>query len=379
MNAAPPPPPRIAFYAPLKPPDDPTPSGDRTMARLLMAALRQAGFAPFLASRQRMREGAGDPARQERLLREAARRAEALIARCRSLPAAERPRLWFTYHGYYKAPDAIGPRVAAALGIPYVVAEGSRAAKRAKGPWALYHAASEAALDAADGLIAMTARDRPALAAALRPGQRLIDLPPFLDATGWPMPAPRTGLGGRPRLLAVAMMREGAKLVSYRELAAILGRVSDRDWHLDLVGDGPARPAVEAAFSLLRDRVTFHGRVEERARLAALYAGADLFLWPAVDEAYGMVLLEAQAMGVPVIAGGHGGVASVVEHGRTGLITPADELGDFADALASLLDDPARRVAMGRAGADWVRRERSLPQAAATLRAALAPLLDRPA
>ena len=71
----------------------------------------------------------------------------ALSGACRR---TSRPRLWFTYHVYYKAPDWIGPRVARGLGIPYVVAEGSRAAKRAQGPWALGHAGAEAALDRAD-------------------------------------------------------------------------------------------------------------------------------------------------------------------------------------------------------------------------------------
>ncbi len=60
--------------------------------------------------------------------------ADKLIAKYKKLPKAKRPQAWFTYHLYYKAVDWIGPRVAAALDIPYLVAEASHAPKRARGP-----------------------------------------------------------------------------------------------------------------------------------------------------------------------------------------------------------------------------------------------------
>ena len=55
------------------------------------------------------------------------------LRRCAAAPAAA-PELWFTYHLYHKAPDWLGPRIAGALGIPYVVAEASFAPKQAGGP-----------------------------------------------------------------------------------------------------------------------------------------------------------------------------------------------------------------------------------------------------
>ncbi|MBK1671374.1 hypothetical protein CKO28_25570, partial [Rhodovibrio sodomensis] len=58
---------RVAFYAPLKPPDDPVPSGDRRMAQLLWQALERAGCTVELAGRLRSRDAHGDPARQRRL------------------------------------------------------------------------------------------------------------------------------------------------------------------------------------------------------------------------------------------------------------------------------------------------------------------------
>lgn len=265
----------VAFYAPLKSPDHPVPSGDRAMARLLMRALERAGFAPTLASVLRTYDPAGDA--HPRLAEAAAAEADRFLA------SGARPALWFTYHLHYKAPDWIGPRVARALDIPYVVAEGSRAPRRATGPHAFGHAAAEAALDRADAILCLTARDRVALEAARPPGQRLVDLQPFLDLDAWPRTtaAPRAG---PPRLVAVGMMRAGDKLASYRGLAEALARVS-HDFHLTLVGDGPARGAVEALFAPLGDRVALAGLVEDRARLAALLARSDLLVWPAVNEA----------------------------------------------------------------------------------------------
>src|SRR5690348_8123687 len=113
---------RIAFYAPLKPADHPTPSGDRRMAQLFLDALRGAGHAPFVASRLRSYDRAGDRLRQARLARIGQAAAERLLWRWDREPHAA-PELWFTYHLYYKAPDHLGPRVSSALGIPYVVAE----------------------------------------------------------------------------------------------------------------------------------------------------------------------------------------------------------------------------------------------------------------
>ena len=133
---------RIAFYAPLKAPTHPVPSGDRRMARLLMAALEAAGHEVTLACTLRSWDDGRRPGRAERLAALGARCADRLTARWRGTP----PDLWFTYHLYHKAPDWIGPAVSRRFGIPYVVAEASHAPKRAAGPWAAGHAAAEAAI-----------------------------------------------------------------------------------------------------------------------------------------------------------------------------------------------------------------------------------------
>ena len=117
----------------MKPPDHPVPSGDRTMARLLIRALETAGHSVELASRLRSREPDGDPERQAELRDLGAASADRYVERH---SGAERPDLWFTYHLYYKAPDWIGPLASRRLGIPYVVAEASVApySPRSTGP-----------------------------------------------------------------------------------------------------------------------------------------------------------------------------------------------------------------------------------------------------
>jgi glycosyltransferase involved in cell wall biosynthesis len=357
----------------MKSPLHPSPSGDRTVARLLMRALAQAGFEPRLACEVRTLEPKGDPAEQDCLKGEAERCAARLIESYRSDPRP--PRLWFTYHVYYKAPDWIGPAVSEALRIPYAIAEGSRAGKRASGPWALGHRGAEAALDKAKVVFAMTAHDRMALDRAKTAGQAVLDLPPFLDVGDWTVAPPARRLEGPPRLLAVGMMREGDKLASYRLLAEALHRIADKPWSLDVIGSGEARAKVERAFAAFHGRVRFHGALNDRSALASFYAAADLLVWPAVNEAYGMVFLEAGAFGCPAVAGAFGGVPSVVRDRETGLLTSPGDGVSFAEAVARLLDDAGLRLRLGAAARVFVTEERSLDAASARLRDALMPLV----
>jgi glycosyltransferase involved in cell wall biosynthesis len=369
---------RVAYYAPLKSPDHPVPSGDRRVARFLMAALSQSGHNVELACRLRSRDGTGDSERQARLAALGARMAEALLRRYRTRLAAK-PDAWLTYHLYYKAPDWIGPRVAKGLGIPYVVAEASLAPKRAEGPWAAGHAATLAALDQAEAIIALNPADVPALDRR----HRIHALAPFLDPEPYRAAASarariRRSLAQRhaldpdvPWLLAVAMMRPGDKLASYRALAEAAASCCDRPWSILIAGDGAARAQVEAAFDAVAPgRARFLG-LQDGDALAEVLAACDLFVWPAINEAYGMALLEAQAAGLPVLAGASGGVPSIVADGETGVLVPPGDTPAFARALVELLDDPERRRRMGMAAQARVIARHSLDSAATRLDAIL--------
>ena len=374
----------VAFYAPLKPPDHPVPSGDRRMARALIGALRLADVPVELASRLRSYDLRGDAVRQRRIQTLGGRLAGRLLRRYAQLPIERRPRAWLTYHAYHKSPDWLGPKVSVALGIPYLLAEASFAPKQRDGPWALGHAATERAIRAADVVLAMTAIDLECLAPLVVPPAELRRLPPFIDPA--PYRAPRSerqrhraalagGFGldpGRPWLVAVAMMRDDVKRESYALLAHALAQLRDLPWQLLVVGDGPARPAIEAMLGILGDdRVRFAGLIPEDA-LPPVYAAADLCVWPAVREAYGIALLEAQAAGLPVVAGREGGVAEVVADGRSGILTQSRNPGAFAAAVRDVLERPARRQAMAEVAARFVLEEHSIGQAAAALAAALA-------
>src|SRR5216683_6632954 len=344
------------------------PSGDRRVAQLLWEALRSAGHEPFLASRLRSYDGAGDKLRQARLARIARAAADRLLRRWRQEPQAA-PELWFTYHLYYKAPDWLGPAISTTLGIPYVVAEASYAPKRADGPWQIGHRAVEEALRRADAVLGLNAADRDCVLPLLQEPERWIALPPFLDARHYRMTRPRHPAAGT-RLIAVAMMRPGDKLASYRLLGAALVELLDLPWSLEIVGDGPARADVEGALAPLGTRIRYRGALDEAAVAMAL-AEADLFVWPAINEAFGMALLEAQATGVPVVAGASGGVGGIVASGETGLLVPPGDAKSFAVAARHLILDPAAREAMAEAAREKVLREHDLPVAATRLASAI--------
>jgi glycosyltransferase involved in cell wall biosynthesis len=326
------------------------------------------------------RVAAGVPAPQAHLALERRARAQAarLIARWRALPAGhpERFDLWFTYHCYYRKPDWLGPIVTRALGVPYVIAEASHAPRRAQGPTRLGHRAVERALAAADLVLTVNPRDVAGVKARLRPGAHQLWLPPFIDTASFQAAAPR-GANDPPVLLSVGMMRTRDKLDSYRVLAKALVLLKDRPWRALLVGDGPARAEVEALMAPLNEggheRVRFAGALPREA-LPALYAGADLYLWPAINEAYGMTFLEAQAAGLPVVAGRTGGVAAVVADGVSGLLTPSGDAPAFAAAVARLLEGPAERARLAAAARQRIAAHHDERAAARALRAALRTL-----
>lgn len=359
---------RIAFHTPLKPLDHPTPSGDRSMARALAGILRRLGHEVIAVDRYEPgRRGVIEPDRQpEERERQRVRLTELI---------ALRPDLWFTYHLWYKRPDWLGPAVCASLNIPYLVAEASYAPKRAGGPWDLGHRAVGEAIRVADLVLTLNPDDAPMIAPLLRAPDRAVAIAPFLDAAPF-RAVRRAPRAGPPVLLAVGMMRPGDKLASYRLLADALRRVCDLDWRLTIVGDGEARADIETAFVPLADRVVYRGAVDG-ADLPAIYGSADLLVWPAINEAYGIALLEGQAAGLPVVAGRTRGVPAVIGDGESGLLPALGDAQAFADAVRALLVDPARRAALAAGARARVDRDHDLPVAEARIGAALSAMLAR--
>lgn len=360
---------RCLFLAPMKPPDHPLPSGDRAMARLFFRLLGRLGYQVELASRLSTRTTAPSPERWQALEQDA----EAELRRVLDAQAAagDPVACVFTYHLYYKAPDLIGPRLAAVLNVPYVVAEATRAPRQADGPFARGHELAERAIDAADLVLNLTSRDREMVERCKPARQRLADLKPFFDLADWPLAGPPAQRQpGDLRLLTIAMMRPGNKLASHRQLAEALAKL-DRPFRLDLVGDGPTREEVHAAFAPLGHKVRFHGMIEDRAALARFYREADLFVWPGVGEAYGAVYLEAQAHGLPCVAGANGGVPDVISNGETGVLTPGGDIDAYASAIRALADDAPLRARYAEAAWRFASGERTIEAAQRILEAAL--------
>lgn len=135
---------------------------------------------------------------------------------------------------------------------------------------------------------------------------------------------------------------------------------------LTVAGDGPERTFLEEAARPLGDRVRFTGYLSQDA-VADRLATADIFVLPSFAEGVPVVLMEAMAAGVPVIATRVAGVSELVEEGVSGLLVPAGDSESLARALADLAAEPARRSAMGRAGRAKVNAEFDIESAATRL------------
>lgn len=355
----------IAFYAPMKSPDHPVPSGDRQMARGLMAALCDParGYDVELVSRFRSYDRVGDMAVQDRLFDEARTEADRLIANGGW-------SAWVTYHSYYKAPDLLGPRVATALGIPYIQIEATRAAKRFGGPWDRFARAADASCDDAAAIFYLTGQDGEGLRPYEKAGQPLVHLHPFLVRETL---APSARPDGKV-FLSVAMMRAGDKLASYRIIADMLAHLQG-DWIYEIAGDGPARAEVESLFAPFGGKVRFLGQLGA-PEVQAAYGRARAFLWPGVNEAFGMVYLEAQAAGIPVVAQDRPGVRDVLP--PAAMVPLGDPVGDpvlLARNLSHLLNENMFWAARSVQAHALVKEHHLLGAARATLWSVLDPLL----
>jgi glycogen synthase len=178
-------------------------------------------------------------------------------------------------------------------------------------------------------------------------------LPNGVDAARFAAPARPL----RPTVTILSVLRLHARkrpLALVRALPEVLRRAPSAV-RLVVAGDGPLRAAVRAEAVRLgvADTVELLGAVP-RAEIPALYAAADLFALPSLNEAFGIVALEARAAGLPVVAMRDGGAADLVEHGREGLLAEDDD--EFAAQLGTLVVDAALRRRMQAAASRGLER-----------------------
>ncbi|KAJ5578788.1 uncharacterized protein N7459_007752 [Penicillium hispanicum] len=113
-----------------------------------------------------------------------------------------------------------------------------------------------------------------------------------------------------------------------------------------LIVGGNRNPVVEGKvqrlFDRIRNHVVFTGFLTGVA-LARAYASADLFLHCSITETFGLVVLEAMASELPVIARDQGGPSDIIRHGQTGYLVPPHDLDQFTDLVRDVAHDTTRR------------------------------------
>jgi glycosyltransferase involved in cell wall biosynthesis len=164
-----------------------------------------------------------------------------------------------------------------------------------------------------------------------------------------------------PVVMAAARFRHRKVLnLEYLFNALRLLREEGVFFQLMVVGDGPGEEDVRLlAGKALGDRVIFAGGIPP-GEMFRMYSAADLFAFPGIGESLGMVYLEAQGCGLPVVALNTAGVPQVVRDGETGILVPEDDGGAMAEAIERLIRNPGLRATIAGRAARYVRRERNL-------------------
>ncbi|MCI4358618.1 MAG: glycosyltransferase family 4 protein [Thermoplasmata archaeon] len=181
--------------------------------------------------------------------------------------------------------------------------------------------------------------------------QRIEVIPTPIDLEEFHDLAPSRSPKARPVVLFVGRLyleQKGLDLL----LRALAKLPRDRQPDLRLVGeDWGSRPELERLASHLgvQDRVTITGRLS-RPEVLREYASADLFVLPSRFDSFPVVLLEAMAAGLPIIATRVGGIPEVVAEGSTGLLVPPGDVDRLKEAMETALRDDSLRRSLGQAG-----------------------------
>ena len=158
----------------------------------------------------------------------------------------------------------------------------------------------------------------------------------------------RRGFRGGPNVLHavhIGRLEPGKRVdAAIRALPALTSEIV-----LHLIGDGPERFNLESLARTIgvADRVVFHG---VRRDVPSILPAMDVLVMPSESEGLPLVILEAMACGVTVIASRVGGIPEIVHDGRTGLLIPPGDAQALAVALARLHDDPALRGQLALGG-----------------------------
>jgi glycosyltransferase involved in cell wall biosynthesis len=176
---------------------------------------------------------------------------------------------------------------------------------------------------------------------------------------------------------SIVMVARMASQKDHSTLLRALAQLRDLDWQLELIGDGPLFPALEAlAASLgIASRVRFVGY---RPDVAERLADGQIFVLASKWEGFPRSILEAMRAGLPVIASDVGGVRESVREGETGFVVPRGDVDVLRDRLRLLIGSPIQRRQMGAAGRAWYEKRFSLERLVAETTAVYDSVLAHP-
>lgn len=266
---------------------------------------------------------------------------------------------YVSHYGLLAAAARVGPLVASVWGADVEVFPRRHALNRRLLTYALARAAA----------VTATSRHLAAVATPyLPPGRRAVVVPFGVDTDLF---RPSTAPPAEPPLIVCNKHLEpdyGPDV-----LVDALANLADRPWQAELLGDGSARAALAAQIGRqgLASRVHLVGRVAPDLVVERLQAAA-VAVYPSRRESFGVATLEAEAVGVPVIASRVGGLPEVLDDGATGWLVAPDDPAGLAEAIGRLLDDPAGAQAMGRRGRQLVEQRYSWEAALAAMEAVYA-------
>ncbi len=192
-------------------------------------------------------------------------------------------------------------------------------------------------------------------------------IPPGVDTSLFT--PPQTNEGRERRVLYVGRVERTSRWKGLHVLVDSLVRLRELvpDVRLDIVGDGDDVTALQEQAERLgvAGIINWHGKVDHD-ELPAYYQLAGVTVLPSLteSESFGMTLVEAMASGCPVVGSAVGGIPFVIRDQVDGVLVPPGDPTALADALAGVLNDPARAAALGAAGReaavarwDWTRQE----------------------